>query len=346
LLRALLRALVFAAILETLFYRLLTIPSESSEWPWLADIHLSTGRAGRLMFFIAFVILLPALVSLASGALRYPAWPIGLNGLVVVGILTLAALAISLSTGPRGPAFALGFGIVALLTKLLMLAGMFESRKDNAGRLFAVALGGSLLCMTAGDVVDLTGRLSVTWLPAALGSPSTHAGRWLLFAAGILAFFAFAPRVRGNRRAVEHAAAFGLPTATAFTLILGVVFHLPLLRRVGPGLGAVQADSVTLILTTGTAAAALFLVTMTAFRGLIDPYLRPRGYGLLFILLAGYPNAIAYEHLLSLMGVALLTAESFSRASRTAEDPSFASPGAGSTDPVTVRLQAGHTLDG
>lgn len=307
LLRAVLRALLFAAVVETLFYRLLTLPARSPGSPWLEDLHASTGRAGQLMFFVAFLFLLPALISIAYAALRHPRWPGLTNGVVAVGILTLTVLAVSASMSPHGPIFALGFGSLALMVQLGMLAGMFERRADPAGRIFAVLLAGAIVCMWLSNSVDLTERVSLPWLSPGLGAPATSAGMWLLFGAGALSFFALSPPAPRAPGRAASAATYGLPAVSAFALIVGVVIHPPLLSRLGTGFGAAGSGALAVILTTSAAATALFLVLLTAIRGMRDPAFRTRAAGLVFLVLAGYPHRIAYEHLLAVLGVALIT---------------------------------------
>ncbi len=307
LLRAVLRALLFAAVLETLFYRLLTLPARAPGSPWLEDLHVSTGRAGQMMFFVAFLFLLPALVSIAYGALRHPRWPGLTNGVVAIGILTLTVLAVSASVNPHGPIFALGFGSLSLMVQLGMLAGMFERRTDPAGRALAVLLAGALLCMWLSNGVDLAERVSLPWLSPGLHTPAASAGMWLLFGAGAMSFFAFSPPAPTAPGRAASAATYGLPAASAFALIVGAVVHPPLLSRLGTVFGVPGSGTLAVILTTSAAATALFLVLLTAIRGLRDPGFRTRAAGLVFLVLAGYPHRIAYEHLLAVLGVALIT---------------------------------------
>ncbi len=308
LLRSLLRALIFAACIETIFYRLLTIPSGAPAAPWVEALHASTGRAGALMFFIAFVLALPTLMAIAYAALRAPAWPGALNFFVVMGLLTLLALGVSSAVSPRGPAFALVFTFLSLLVGLAMLAGMFESRQDVSGKAFAVCLAAALVCMAAWTGSELSARLAGWSLPEMQRSAAAASGRWLLFASGVTAYFAFSPPGRSAGGVTTAAASYGVSVATAFTLIFGVVAHPPLLSRVAPALQPDPAGSLSRVITTSAAAAAIFLVTLTIVRGMKDPAARTRACGLLFLLLAGYPYRVAYQHLLALLGLALLTA--------------------------------------
>jgi len=306
--RALLRTLLFAASIEAIFYRLLTIPPTSS-WGWVEELHVSTARGGVLMFMVAFALLLPTLLTIAYSTLRAPAWPGGLNALVAMGILALLALGISAGLSPRGPAFALAFSVLAASVALAMLAGMYDARQDLAGRFFAVSLSGAIVCMAASGAVDLAARI----LPGRFAFPTAAvaaAGRWLFITSGLAAFPAFASETNASLGAAGRAAGLGLSVASAFTLVVGAVAHPPLLSRVGGALGIASTDSmgsIPDILRTSAAAAALFLTTQTALR--IFPAVEGpgRAYGLLFILLAGYPHRIAYQHLLALTGVALVT---------------------------------------
>lgn len=305
--RAVLRALLFAAILEALFFRLLTIPAAPGNLRQAIDLHESTSAAGQLMFFLAFVLLLPALITVAYTTLRSPLWPGLSNGLIAIGILSLVTLGLSAFMTQRGPAFALGFEGLTLLVQLSMLAGMFERRRDAAGRGFAVLLAGSFLCMWFSNTSQLLDLLPVPDLAARVAPHAGSAGLWLLFAAGAVSFPAFAPLPLRRPGGIERAATLGLPAAGAFGLIIGSVLSPPLLSRLGPGLGAARLQPLPKIFVTSVAAAALFLVLLTAIRALREPVLRSRGAGLLFLLLAGYPHLVAYEHLLALLGVALVT---------------------------------------
>jgi len=311
LVRALLRALLFAASIEAIFHRLLTIPARSAR-PWVEGLHVSTERAGLLMFYVAFALLIPTLLAIAYSTLRSPAWSGGLNALVWLGLLALTAMTISAAFGPRGPAFALGFSLLAAAVALAMLSGLYEARSDLAGRAFAVLLAGAVACMASSGAVDLLGRIA-PYRPGFPVAAVAAAGQWLFIAAGLLAFPAFAPEAGSRPGVVGHAAGLGLSAASAFTLIVGVVAHPPILSRLGASLGAAWPGSGAGIATTAAAAAALFLTLLTCVSIFNDPEGRGRAYGLLLLLLAGYPHGIAYQHLLALAGLALLTGTAFRR---------------------------------
>jgi hypothetical protein len=306
LVRALLRTLLFAALLETVFFRLISIPAGAGEQAWLNNLHASTNRAGMLMFFLAFLVLIPTMISIAYATLRLPAWPGYLNGLISMGLLTLSALAVSASVGPKGPAFALGFTVLGLLLSLAMLAGFYERQPTGAARGFAVALAGSLVCFSVAEGGGLAASLGLIPRSPVLEPASMAGGWWLLFAAGVLAFFTFAPGAEAGPRA-GRAAAYGLSAATAFGLALGVIFQPAILQGIRPALGSGSWGLLPDIFRTGAAVAALFLVSLTAIRGLQRPALRPRALGLIFLVLAGYPRWVAYQHLLSVVGVVLIT---------------------------------------
>jgi len=309
-LRSFLRALLFAVLIETIFYRLLTIPARSPAWPWIEDLHVSTGRAGELMFTIAFALLVPTILGLAYAALRTPAWPGSLNGLVGVGLLTLVALTVLAALSPAGPVFAIGFSSIAVLVSLGMLSGMYESREDLPGRLFAVTLAGSLACMAAATGSEWMRLLSGPGLPGSIDRPVKSAGMWLLFAAGVLAFPAFGTLAGAARGVMGRAATYGVSTATAFAFVVGAVAHPPLLANLQDTLGPGSPGSLAVILRTGAASAAVFLVVFTSLRGLLQTESRVRAYGLLFLLLSGYPHRIAYQHILGVLGLALVTGSS------------------------------------
>jgi len=306
--RALLRTLLFAASIEAIFARLLTLPASSESLPWIGGLRESTGRAGDMMSWVALAVLVPSLLGVAHAALRFPAWPGRANSLAAVGSLALVALWLSGSLLPQAPLLAAAFGPVALVVNLAMLAGMYEARSDVAGRAFAVALAGSLLCMNVHALADLAGRASTLSLRPTVRDAVAGAGIWLFLAAGALAFPAFAPSAAESGGRMERAATLGLSAAPAFALILGAATQSPILQRLIEGLGAETGPPAAVVLRSGTAAAALFLVVLTGFRGIGRPDLRARAYGLFFLLLAGYPHLHGYEHMLAVLGVALVSA--------------------------------------
>ena len=306
LVRAFLRSLLFTATLEAVFYRLLTIPSGPGRPGWLSALHASTGRAGVLMFFVAFLVLLPTLISIAYATLRHPAWPPAINGLVSVGLLMLASLAVAASIGPRGAGFALGFSALGLILSLAMLAGYYERCGSPQARAFAVALAGALLCLTLAEAGGLLATLHVMPRAPVLTGAALSGGMWLLFGSGVLAFLAYGPEAGKGMGAASRAATYALPAATAFGLVFGITFRPEIFSRLAqlPGAGG---GFVPGILRTGSAAAATFLVGVTVIRGIGIPRMRALSTGLVFLVLSGYPREVAYQHLLSVLGVILIT---------------------------------------
>jgi hypothetical protein len=75
----------------------------------------------------------------------------------------------------------------------------------------------------------------------------------------------------------------------------------------------------------------MFLFLFAVFRALADPRWRIRGYGLGFLFIAGIQYRIAYQHLLALIGLLLLTRgalpESFTRASASPPRETASAPG-------------------
>ncbi|HZE87890.1 MAG TPA: hypothetical protein VE404_00010 [Verrucomicrobiae bacterium] len=306
LVRALLRTLLFTTILEAIFYRLLTLPPGLSS-AWTGDVQTSTSRAGLLMFLIGFALLVPAILSIAYAALRAPAWPHAMNPIVSIGLLAAAALGISAAFGPRGPLFALGFALLSAFVSLLMLASLYETRADLAGRLFAILLGAHVVASALAGAAELANQLApfrAPFPPIAMAA----AARWLFILAGLAAFPAFAPGAAISGRPLERAASFGFSAASAFTLILGAVVRPASLSRIAAAPGVGPALSLPVVLRTTAAAAALFLTVLTACRCFARPETRLTAYGLAFVLLSGHPHRVAYEHLLAVCGLALLSA--------------------------------------
>src|SRR5262245_56237318 len=258
------------------------------------------------MFILSFAIVLPTLLAVAYSSLRTTAWPGGLNSFVAVGLIALVVMTIVAAMALRGPAFAVGFTAISLLVGLGMLAGMFESREDVAGRCLAVLLAGALLCsdlaMFSGWLRDVGARS----LDAGIEGNIAAAARWMLFGAGALAYPAFASPSTAQQKLGERAATYGVSAATALTLVVGTITHPPILERLRDAAGA-GGGVASSVLRTTAAASALFLVTFTTSRGFALPPLRFRSYGLLFLLLSGFPHRIAYQHLLAMLGLALIT---------------------------------------
>jgi hypothetical protein len=259
------------------------------------------------MFIIAFAFLLPTLLTIAYASLRSPAWPGGLNALVAMGLLAMVVLGISMAFDARGPVFALGFTLLAAMVGLAMLAGLYERDPEISSRVFAILLAGALVCATLSTSADLI-RHVAPWRAPFPEPAVAAAARWLLAGAGLAAFPAFSPDGPAPSGAGRMAAGLGLSAASAFVLIFGAVAQPSFLSRIAGALRFGSSGSLSGILYISAAAAAVFLTLLTAFRCFSVAESRARAYGLLFVLLAGWPHRIAYQHLLALAGVALLTA--------------------------------------
>src|SRR5262249_13089445 len=152
----------FVGITEAIFYRLLPEPGRG-EGGLLARLHVSLNQAGNLTFFIAFFIVVIALITAAYRALRFRFWPAGLNGVLAVSLPGLSALGVSAVLMERGPIFATGFTLLALVTVLFLAMHAFSSTGMGWGRVFAVVYSGALVCSAVGTIARFTGGRLVSW---------------------------------------------------------------------------------------------------------------------------------------------------------------------------------------
>ncbi len=316
--RALVRGLVFNGILEALFYRLLPVPPDGSAGA-AASVHASLSRAGGVTFVLSFLLVLMGLAAVGAGALRRRLWPAGYNSALAAALLSLAALAVVAAMGGHGPVLAIVFTALTLLA--LMLIGMlgFSGADSPAGRTFAVLYTSSVLCSGFAAIAGFAEQIPMgaaarrtARAAADLSEPAVMAGTGLLLLAACAAFLAHTGRraeAGGGSIRWRPAALAALP---AVCLAAGALLAPPELSPLGPEVGPLRV---------GLLSCALFLGVTTAVSTLVDARRRTVGYGLLLLVLAGYPLRIAYQDLLVVLGAALALAPpppSVSRYSLTA----------------------------
>jgi hypothetical protein len=310
LMMAFLRALTVVGLTEAIFYRLLPEPGSGSLPGLLRRMHASLNSAGSLGFFLAVLFVVLALIQLAYRTARVRAWPAGLNGFLAVCFLCLASLGFVAASAESGPGFAIGFTLLALATLLFLAMHAFAASPSVWIRAFAVCYAAAAICSAAGTLPRFLGRLAAEAppaiarflpsgpSPAAAGALS--AGYVLLAVAGALAFLAFCDLEGRSSWASTRLAFSILPSGlAAMAFALGCLIAPSRMALLGG-----HASGVTVLLLTS----ALFLGTLTAASAILDPPRRGLGFGLLMLVLAGYPLRIAHQDMLMVLGSALVFA--------------------------------------
>jgi hypothetical protein len=310
LLLAFLRALVFVGLSEAIFYRLLPAPVETAFPSMMDRLHTSVDRAGSLTFILAFLLVIGALLNIAHRSLRFRLWPAGLNGFLVVCLVCLAGLGLAAMLSAPGPVFALAFALLAMITFFFIAMQAFAGETSLRASAFTVFYAAALLCsafVTFGDFA--------TWLPrgtrssfvgsllsaaASRSETALIAGTVLICLSSIFAFLAYADLEGARARSgalTWLAVAVSIMAAAGFAA--GSTLAPARLALLGRDPGTLQVVSLTF---------ALFAGTLTALLNLLNPQTRLLGYGLLLLVLAGFPVVIAHQHLLVVLGSVLVFA--------------------------------------
>lgn len=306
-LAAFLRALVFVGFTEAVFYRLLPDPVSPLSPSIGNTIHASLNRAGSLTFFLAFFFVTLALGNVAYRALRHPLWPAGLNGFLSLCLLCLVMLGFSAVVTERGPLFAAAFTGLSLLTLLFIAMHAFVAAGCSASmRILAVCYGAAAICSagaTLSGTLGLSGSILRVGLPGILSGPAfatgaLRAGQTLLAVAAAAAFFAFAPWVAsGGRGGARRWPALTLGAVAAVGFAGGCLLAPARVALLGG-----KASPLVVI----TLSWVLFLGVVSAASNMTDPERRLRAYGILLVLLAGFPLRIAHQQLMAVLGAVLL----------------------------------------
>ncbi len=312
LLRAFLRTLAFLGPIEAIFFRFLPPPDGSSSTT-LARTHESVHRAGMLAFMLSFALAIVLLITLARLALSSRIWPPGLNGFLAVCLMSQAALGIGAAIGEApGPAFASAFTLIAVMAAIAVATHAYAAASGFL-RAFLVTYVSSVLCSGITTIASFGHRLGILVMPERIAAASYTAGLIMLALSGILAFLAF----------TEPAHLFLLDGRTAFFAVIAAAAMslgfaaLCLLgdRDIAP-LGSHPSVPLVLLLSF-----AIFAGLLSIAMNLLIPERRLAGYGLLLMLLAGFPQRIVVQDMLMVLGAALLLAPRRSAAVAPAGSP-------------------------
>ena len=329
LLRAFLRTLAFLGPIDAIFFRLLP-PPEGSSATALARAHESLHRAGMLAFMLSFALAIVLLITLARTALTSRIWPPGLNGFLAVCLMSQAALGIGAAIGEPGPAFAAAFTLIAVMAAIAIATHAYAAA-GGFMRAFLVTYVSSVLCSGITTVASFGHRLGILSMPVTVAGASYTAGLILLALSGVLAFLAFTEPMHLFQLG-KRAASFAVITAAAASLgfaaacLLGDASIAPLGTR----------PSVPLVLMLSF---AIFTGGLSIAANLLSPERRFAGYGLLMMLLAGFPQRIALQDMLMVLGAVLLLAPRRAPATMQAASPPPPPPAgeAPSADRVFIR---------
>lgn len=300
LLMVFLRALVFVGLTEAILYRLLPEPRGVRDPQLLERLHASLSNAGEKTFILACLLAMIALTTVGTGTIRHRTWPPGLNGFLSACMVSLASLGLSALLIDRGPVFAIAFTTLSFLVMLFMAMHAFSSSLSGWGRAFAVSYACVVLCSTLGSIINFTDYAVPLQGPAAfmidLIRPSLSAGEIFLTVSAVAAFMAFFDfgRLEATRTPLW------MVTALAATPAVSLAAVSLLAPRGFAFLGADPNPVRVALLST-----ALFLGALTAISNLIDPDRKVLGYGLLLLVLAGYPLRITHQDMLMVLGAAL-----------------------------------------
>lgn len=289
----LVRALLFAGVIEGLLYRLLPEPAAQPA-TWVERLHASLHRGGGFMFFVAYALVIACLVDLSWKTLRDHRWPAGLNGFLSICFLCLAMLGISVVMAPGGPLFAAGFTVLSLAVILALTMHAFTTAASLSSRALLVTWTGAVVCsafVVMAEALARGGGVASAWLRAA--DAAHPAGEALLAAAAACAFLSLHDASAPGAWAGLVPAGLG-----AAALAAGSVLPSPRWALV-EGLHPMRLALL---------ACALFLATLTGLSCLPDPKRRTAGVGVLVLLLAGFPLHIAHQQMLAVIGAALLLA--------------------------------------
>lgn len=297
-LRGFLRALIFVGLTEAIFFRLLPEPSVTASGGTIERLHRSVSSAGATTFLLAFVLVTLALLAIAWRTLKDHPWPSGLNGFLAVCFLCLALLGATAGIVPSGPAFAIAFTLLSLLTLLFVAMHAFATSDSVWERSFLVLYSASVLAGALGTVPRFAARIAPgSEALMAAAQRALDAGTALSAVAAALAFMAYVDTPLRGAGAGRSWAGLLLGALGAGALAAGSLMAPESLSLLGGSSSPVEV----LLLSM-----ALFLGSMTAVTNLLEPRRRTIGYGLLLLVLAGYPMRIAHQDMLMIVGAFLL----------------------------------------
>ncbi len=302
-LMAFLRILAVVGLTESIFYRLLPDPLPAASPSLLNRVHGWLDGAGQVAFWLGFFFCLAALVTIAWNSIRRKLWPAGLNGFLSVCFLSLTALSASALVVRHGPAFAMGFTLLAILTLLFMASHAFSVTSSRWEKGLAVFYSAAVLCSMVDSFIAFSEQLALLdsgpgSVLSDLGEPALAAGTLLIAATGVCAFMAFCDQGRSvSPGGPPLWSVILVSAAPAVGFAAGCLVAPPGQALLGP-----EPEPIAVVLLS----AAIFLGSMTAAVSLLGPQKRALGYGLLLLMLAGFPLRIAYQDLLMVLGSALV----------------------------------------
>jgi len=308
----LLRGLTFLAVIEAFSHRLLPYPNVTALPGWLAPVQVSFSQAGSLAFHLAFLLATAALVHVASRVVRDRVWSPGVNGFLATCLFCLATLGLAAAALEPGPLHAVSFTLLSLLTLLVVGMQAYGAPRSMWRGTFAVTYSAAIVCSAAATIVRFMENGPET-APLLDDGAARAAGEILLLvasAAGFIAFVEIGTQGRRGRTRVLASLLLAGGVATGFASLC--LIAPPGLSPLAPEAGAV---SIWLL------SCALFMAGLTALMNLFEPWRRMLGYGLLLLLLAGFPLRLAYHQLIMVLGAILVLAAPTAEPEQAVEAP-------------------------
>jgi hypothetical protein len=263
------------------------------------------------MFFAAYALVVLSLVNLSWRALREGRWPSGLNGFLSVCFLSLAMLGAAAVTGAGGPFLVLGFTMLSWMTLVSICMHAFSDPTASVpAKAFTVLYAAAALCSSVWLAVtflaDVISPAAAAWDTIEKAVP---AGEALLVGAAICAFLAFHDTKRPGAWSGAGPAALAAAAVAAASLVPDGRWAV---------LGAHPHP-----LRVALMSCAVFLAGLTGGSLLRDEERRAAGFGLLYLLLAGFPLRLAHQQMLMVTGAALLLAPRLAGTSPAVVSPSI-----------------------
>ena len=297
-LAAFLRALALVGLSEAVCYRLLPDPVASASSSFAHTIHVSLSRAGGLAFFLAFFFVTLALCNVAYRALQDPLWPPGHNGVLALCLLCLALFGFSALILERGPLFAALYTCLSTVTLLLIGMNAFVTTRSTSVKVLAVCYGAATICSASSTLSStLAGMMPGPLTRPVLAAGAVAAGHAILVVAAGAAFIALTPWGLPTRRPFGTLGPIAAGTLTACGFTAGVLLAPDRMAFLGGR---------TAPLTMLALSWVIFLGTVCVVTNLMQPHRRMRAYGILLVMLAGYPLRIAHQQMMAALGAVLL----------------------------------------
>jgi hypothetical protein len=298
---ALLRVTAFAAAVEAICFRLLPRAGPrdlQGGFSWVGELRGNLAQSGATAFVIALALCLALLMGQATRALgRRPGGP-WINGLLAGCIMALITTSLSAAMLPVGPAFVAGFSLLSVLIVLLVVGQSYPGLETGWQRGCAVALASLMVCSCLSQLALVSSRAASARLAAVAGgfeSAAASAGFLLAAAAGVLSFMAWSDLESAHRPDRPWRLSLEGALSGAGSLAFAAVCLFP---PRSASMGALPQSWPAV----AAASASLFLAGVTALGNMMTPGRAHVGYGLLFMILAGFPLRTALQNLLMVLG--------------------------------------------